>query len=112
MLFDLLLHLILTSLLILFIAQQVKGIQVNSWWTAICGATVLGLINTILFPVVSFLLLPFTIITLGLFLLIIHAMLFYLSASLVAGFQVNGFVPALYGSILLTLFNLVLSIFI
>ena len=112
MLTQLLIHLLITSVLILVIARQVQGVEVDSWWAALCGAVVLGLINVILYPVVAFLTLPFTIITFGLFLLVIHACLFKCSAAIVSGFRVNGFVPALYGSILLTLFDLVLSIFI
>ncbi|MBT5483874.1 MAG: phage holin family protein, partial [Gammaproteobacteria bacterium] len=81
-------------------------------WAAICGAVALGLINVILFPLVALITLPFTILTFGLFLLVIHACLFKFSAAIVSGFRVNGFVPALYGSILLTLFDLLISIFI
>lgn len=55
---------------------------------------------------------PLTIRTFGLFLFVIHAFMLKLSASIVSGFRANGFVPALYGSILLTLMDLVLSIFI
>jgi len=112
MLIELLIHLILTSIIILLIANQLKGVEVDSWWAALCGALVLGVINAILFPVVAFLTLPFTILTFGLFLLIIHACMFKFSAALVSGFRVNGFIPAIYGSILLTLFDLVISIFI
>jgi putative membrane protein len=112
MLVELLIHLLLTSILILVIANQVKGVEVDSWWAALCGAIALGLINTLLFPVVAFLTLPFTFLTFGLFLFVLHTCMFRFSAAIVSGFRVNGFVPALYGSILLTLFNLVLSIFI
>jgi putative membrane protein len=109
---ELLLHLVLTSILILLVASQVKGVEVDSWWAALCGAVVLGLINVILLPVITFVTLPFTILTFGLFLFILHACMFRFSAAIVSGFRVNGFVPALYGSILLTLFDLVISIFI
>lgn len=112
MLLNLLIHLLLSAILIIIIAKQVKGIEVDSWWAAFLGAVTLGLINTLLFPVVAFLTLPFTLLTFGLFLLVIHACLFKFSASIVTGFRVNGFVPALYGSILLTLFDLVISVFI
>ncbi|MFT5321318.1 MAG: putative membrane protein [Pseudohongiellaceae bacterium] len=112
MLIELLIHLILTSILILIIAKQVRGIEVDTLWAAVCGAVALGLINVIVFPVVAFITLPFTILTFGLFLVLIHACLFKFSAAIVSGFRVNGFVPALYGSILLTLFDLLISIFI
>ena len=112
MLLELLIHLLLTSILILVIANQLKGVEVDSLWAALCGAVVLGVINVILFPVVAFITLPFTLLTFGLFLLIIHACMFKFSAALVSGFRVNGFVPALYGSILLTLFDMMMSVFI
>lgn len=112
MLTDLLIHLLLTSILILVIARQVKGVEVDSWWAAFCGALALGVINTLLLPVVTFVTLPFTILTFGLFLFVLHACMFRFSAAIVSGFRVNGFVPALYGSILLTLFDLVISVFI
>lgn len=112
MLTSILIHLLLTAALILVIARQVKGVEVDSWWAALWGAVALGLINVILYPVVAFLTLPFTLLTFGLFLLVIHACLFKFSAAIVSGFRVNGFVPALYGSILLTLFDLVLSVFL
>ena len=112
MLTELLVHLVLTSILILVIANQVKGVEVDSWWAAVCGAAALGVINALLYPIVAFVSLPFTLLTFGLFLFVIHACMFKFSAVLVGGFRVNGFVPALYGSILLTLFDLLISIFI
>ena len=112
MLVELLIHLVLTSIVILVIAKQVQGVEVDSWWAALLGAVVLGLINAILLPVVTFVTLPFTILTFGLFLFVLHACMFRFSAAIVSGFRVNGFVPALYGSILLTLFDLVIAIFI
>lgn len=112
MLVELFIHLLLTSILILIIANQLQGVEVDTWWAALCGAVALGVINTILFPVIAFVTLPFTILTFGLFLLVIHACMFKFSAAIVSGFRVNGFVPALYGSILLTLFDLAISVFI
>lgn len=112
MLLELTIHLLLTSILILVIARQVKGVEVDSWWAALCGAVALGVINVLLFPLVAFITLPFTLVTFGLFLLVIHACLFKCSAAIVSGFRVNGFVPALYGSILLTVFDLMISVFI
>lgn len=109
---ELAIHLLLTSILILVIANRVKGVEVDSWWAALLGAVALGLINAILLPVVTLVTLPFTLLTFGLFLFVLHACMFRFSAILVDGFRVNGFVPALYGSILLTLFDLIISIFI
>ena len=109
---SLLIHRVLTCILILMIDRQVKGVEVDSWWAALCGAVVLGLLNVVLLPVVTLVTLPFTLVTFGLFLFVLHACRFRFSAAIVAGFRVNGFVPALYGSILLTLFDLVISVFL
>jgi len=111
MLVKLLIHLLVTASLIFFIARHIKGVEVDSWWAALCGAVALGLINALLLPMVTFLTLPFTLMTFGLSLLVIHACLFKYSAALVSGFRLNGFMPAVYGSILLTLSDLVLAIF-
>jgi putative membrane protein len=109
---DLLIHLLITASLILVLASKIKGIEVDSWWAALWGAIALGLINAIIFPVVVFITIPFTILTFGLFLFIIHACMLKLSAGIVSGFRVNGFLPALYGSILITLLDLLISLFI
>jgi len=108
----LLIHRVLTCILILMIARQVKGVEVDSWWAALCGAVVLGLLNVVLLPVVTLVTLPFTLVTFSLFLFVLHACRFRFSAAIVAGFRVNGFVPALCGIILLTLFDLVISVFL
>jgi len=109
---SLLIHLLLTCILILMIDRQVKGVEVDSWWAALCGAVVLGLLNVVLLPVVTLVTLPFTLVTFSLFLFVLHACRFRFSAAIVAGFRVNGFVPALCGIILLTLFDLVISVFL
>ena len=109
---SLLIQLLLTCILILMIARQVKGVEVDSWWAALCGAVVLGLLNVVLLPVVTLVTLPFTLVTFSLFLFVLHACRFRFSAAIVAGFRVNGFVPALWSSILLTLFDLVISVFL
>lgn len=106
---DILIHLLITSLLVMFVAYMIKGIEVDSWLAALCGAVVLGIINVVVYPVVVFLTLPFTFLTLGLFLLVIHALMFKLAAGLVRGFRVRGFLPAVFGSIALTLMNLVVG---
>ena len=73
---SLLIHLMLSSIVILVIARKMKGVEVDSWWAAFCGAVTLGVINAILYPVAAFITLPFTVVTFGLFLLILHACMF------------------------------------
>lgn len=104
-------YLIINTLLILLIEKWVKGVEVDSVKHAVLAAAVMGILNAIVYPVVVILTLPFTILTLGLFLLVVHALMFKLCAALVPGFRVRGFLPALWGSILLTLLGLVTKLF-
>jgi putative membrane protein len=103
-------HVLITAGLLLFIAQLIDGLDVDSGAAALWGALVLGIANAIVRPVLVVLTLPLTIITLGLFLLVVNAAVFGLAAALVPGFRVRSFWAALVGSVLLTVFNLVISV--
>lgn len=103
-------HLVLTAVLLLIVASVVKGIEIKSFGAALIGAFVLGLVNALVRPIMVFLTLPLTILTFGLFLLVINALMLGLAAALVPGFRVRGFVPALFGSLLLTLLNLLIEL--
>jgi len=103
-----LMHLLLSSVLLMVVAKMVSGFEVKSWGAAILGALVLGLINAIVKPVAVFLSLPITFLTLGLFLLVINALMLKLAAMLVPGVRVRGFLPALWASLLLSLLNMLL----
>lgn len=107
-----LIHLFTSTLVILAIAKWIKGVEVDSVFAALLGALALALVNLLLYPVVAFLTLPFTLMSFGLFLLVVHALLFKLSAGLVSGFRVRGFLPAVYGSIILTVTDLVVKPFL
>lgn len=104
-------HLILTAGLLLIMAHLVRGVQVEGWGAALIGALVLGFVNAVVRPVMVFLTLPLTVLSLGLFLLVINALMLWLVAALVPGIRVYGFWPALLGSLVLTLLNLVVDIF-
>ena len=84
-------------------------IWVDSWISALGAAFLLGIINAIVRPVFILLTLPLTILTLGLFLLIINGLMLWLVAGLVGGFQVSGFWGAFFGSILISLVSWILS---
>lgn len=100
---------IVTAVSLVLISQLNIGITVTSFGKAMIAALVIGLVNAILGPVVSFLALPFTICTLGLFALVVNALLFWVAAALVEGFALrNGFWSALLGSVLLSIINSVL----
>ena len=97
-----LLRLILTTLAILLVTNVYSGIQVDSVTTAIIAAVVLALINTVVRPIVVLLTLPISMLTLGLFLLIINAAMLSLAAWLVNGFDVGGFWDALIASFIIS----------
>jgi putative membrane protein len=73
------------------------------------AAFVLGLLNTVVRPVLVVLTLPVTLVTLGLFLFVINALMFWAAASLLDGFHVNGFLAALLGSLIYSVLGLVIE---
>jgi len=103
------LHLVVTSLLVLLVAKMVNGIEVEKWGSAIMMALVLGLVNAFVRPLMVFLTLPITILSFGLFLLVINALMLWLAASIVPGVKVKGFGPAFLGALLLSVFNVIVS---
>ncbi len=104
-----LLRLILTTLAILLVTNVYSGIQVDSVTTAVIAAVVLALINTVVRPIVVLLTLPISMLTLGLFLLIINAGMLSLAAWLVNGFEVGGFWDALIASFIISVVVALLS---
>ncbi len=90
---------ILNAVTLLIVAYILPGIVVSSFWSAMLAAVVLGLINMLVKPILILLTLPITIVTLGLFLLVINALMFWLAGSLLKGFQVNGFWWAVGGAL-------------
>lgn len=96
------LKMILTTLAILLVTNVYSGIQVDSVTTAIIAAVVLALINTIVRPVIVLLTLPISMLTLGLFLLVINAAMLYVAAWLVNGFDVGGYWDALIASFIIS----------
>ena len=77
----------------------------GSFYTALVVALILGLINAVIRPVLVLLTLPLTIFTLGLFIFVINGLLFWFVASFVAGFDVAGFWPAVFGAIVYSLIS-------
>ena len=91
---------ILNAVALLAVAYLLPGIVVASFGSALIAALVLGLVNMLVKPVLVLLTLPITIVTLGLFLIVINALLFWFVGSVLKGFQVNGFWWAVGGAIL------------
>ena len=100
---------IVNALALLALPYVVSSIQVAGLGTALLVAVVLGLINTLLRPLLVLLTLPVTLLTLGLFIFVINALLFQLADTLVDGFHVGGFWSALVGSIIYSLVSWALS---
>ena len=104
----LLLHWILSAVCLLIVARLVPGFVVRSFGAALIAAVVIGLVNGtlgLLLKVVTF---PLTIITLGLFLLVINAIMLKVAAAFVPGFEVIGFLPALVGALVLSVLHLIM----
>lgn len=92
------------SLAIVFIAWILPGISVANFLTAMLVCIVMALINAFIKPLLMFISFPINFLTLGLFSLVINALLFMLAGAITPGFAVNGFLSALLGSLLLSLF--------
>lgn len=99
----LLLRLLVTAALVLLIANFLPGVHVASFTTAIIVAVVLGLLNLFIKPILVILTLPVTVITLGLFLLVINAIIILLCTNIVGGFAVDSFWTALWFSVILSI---------
>jgi putative membrane protein len=84
-------------------SKLIPGVEITDGWSLLLAALVLGIINAIVRPVVIILTLPLTILTLGLFLLVINAAMLSLAAWLLDGMNVDGFWPALFGSIVVSI---------
>jgi putative membrane protein len=105
----LIVHLLVSALLLWLVSQFVPGIYIRGFGSAIVAALVLGVVNFLVRPILVIITLPITILTLGLFLIVINALMLELTSSLVSGFHVASFTAALIGGLLLGLFNLAAS---
>jgi putative membrane protein len=99
----LLFRLLITTIIVLLLSYFMGGVQVDKITTAVIVAVVMGLLNTFLKPILVFFTFPVTIFTLGLFLLVINAVMVLLCDKLVDGFDVSSFWTALLFSILLSI---------
>lgn len=98
----------LSALALWLVAQIIPGIVVRGFGTALIATVVIGLVNAVVGPVLKFLAFPLTVITLGLFLLVINAFLLKLASAFVPGFTVRGFWNAVAGSVVLTILSAIL----
>jgi len=100
---------LLSAAALLAVAYLYSGVEVQSFTAALIAAFVIGLLNTVVRPILVILTLPVTVVTLGLFLFVINALMFWSASGLLAGFQVRGFVAALIGSLLYSVIGLVIE---
>ncbi|OZI31995.1 hypothetical protein CAL29_29570 [Bordetella genomosp. 10] len=103
---------ILNAVALLIVAYVLPGISVASFGSALIAALVLGLLNMLVKPVLVLLTLPITIVTLGLFLIVLNALLFWFAGSILKGFQVNGFWWAMIGAVLYSIISGLLSMLV
>ncbi|MCR9181390.1 MAG: phage holin family protein [Flavobacteriaceae bacterium] len=101
-------QLLLTAIVVLVLAEVLPGVGVDTFTTSVIVAVVLALLNVLVKPILVFLTLPATLVTFGLFLLVINAVIILLVDYLISGFTVDGFWWALLFSFLLTLAQSVL----
>jgi putative membrane protein len=101
---------LLLAAALLLVAYLYPGVTVASFGAAMGAAFVLGLLNTIVRPLLVLLTLPVTLLTLGLFLFVINALMFWAAASLLSGFNVSGFGAALIGSLIYSLSGMVIDV--
>ena len=99
----------INTVALLVVANVVPGIDVERWQALVVGALVLGLLNTFLRPVLFFLTLPVTLVTLGLFTLVLNGLIFYLAASLVKGFHASGFLSSFVAALVFTIVSFILN---
>ncbi len=100
---------LLSAAALLFVAYVYSGVTVQSFGAALIAAFVIGLLNTVVRPILLVLTLPVTVLTLGLFLFVVNALMFWAAASVLDGFQVRGFLAALVGSLLYSVLGLVIE---
>ncbi|MGC9505196.1 phage holin family protein [Baaleninema sp.] len=100
---------LLTALALVITAYIVPGLTLTGFTAALIAAVILGLVNAVVRPILILLTLPITILSLGLFLFVINAIGIWLVGYFTAGFTVNGFLPALVGSIVLSIVTSILN---
>ncbi len=107
-----LLRIVVNAAALWLAATIVPGIEVTGPAPLVAAALVLGLINAFVRPILVVLTFPLTLVTLGLFLLVLNAICLWLTAGLVPGFAINGFIPAFIGALLISAVSWVLHAFV
>jgi putative membrane protein len=107
-----LIHTLVLAVAIWITATIVPGVQIASWASLAVAALVLGVVNAIVRPILVILTLPLTVLTLGLFYLVVNGVAFALAASLVPGFQISSWSAAILGALLTSILSWFIGIFV
>lgn len=105
----LILRWIVSALSLLLVAYLIPGFEVSGFYAALIAALILGLVNAVIRPILIILTLPITILTLGLFTLVINALMLWFVASFIDGFAIAGFAAAFWGALVLWLVGWITS---
>ncbi len=106
-----LLRWLLNTLVLLLVGYLTPGIVFAGFWSALVAALVLGLLNALVRPILILLTLPINILTLGLFTLVINALIFWLTSSIVKGFEIANFTSAFIGALIYTIIIMLINSF-
>jgi len=104
---ELLFRWVLNATALLVVTKLVPGFSIDTFFHALIAALILGLVNALIRPLLFILTLPVTVITLGLFSFVINALMILLASTMVKGFEVHGFIPALLAAMLLWVISLI-----
>ena len=107
-----LIHTLVLAIAIWITAAIVPGVNVTSWTSLAVAALVLGVVNAIVRPILVILTLPITVLTLGLFYLVVNGLAFGLAAALVPGFEITSWTAAILGALLTSIFSWFIGIFV
>lgn len=104
----LILKILFSALLAFILARYLPGVHIDSFWTAVVFAVVLSLLNFIVKPILVILTLPITVLTLGLFLIVINSVMVWMASGMIEGFSIDSFGSAFLFSILYSFISFVL----
>jgi putative membrane protein len=106
---NLLVRLLINGVVIYYLSSVFEGVHVNDFMTAIIVTLVLAILNTFIKPLLLILTLPITILTLGLFSLVINTIVMLITANLITGFEIDGFINAFYFSLVLSILGWIIN---
>lgn len=106
----LLLRWLLNTLVLILVARLTPGLHFSSFWAALIASLVLGFLNTLIRPLLILLTLPINVLTLGIFTLIINALMFWLASSIVKGFEIQNFAAAFWGALIYSILVMIINL--